>query len=364
MRLPPRDRMYRAVQERDSSFRGVFFVAVRTTGIFCVPGCTARMPLEKNVEFFATAKEAVLAGFRPCRAPFGSYGAPFGSYGVCRPLAQQDERPDWVAQLLEAVERSPSERLTDGQLKRMGIAPERARRWFKSRFGMTFQGYHRARRLGLALQRLREGGDAVDAAWEGGYQSDSGFRDAFERVLGAPPSRASGVRALQGAWMETPLGPMLAVAGEAGLCLLEFLDRRMLPTQIESVRQRFGCGIVPGQNAAFETLNRELEAYFRGELRQFSTPLDLRGAPFQERVWRRLLDVPYGETVSYGQLAQEIGAPNSQRAVGRANGDNRLAILVPCHRVIRSDGTLCGYGGGLWRKKRLLELEQGTVPLL
>jgi len=164
--------------------------------------------------------------------------------------------------------------------------------------------------------------------------------------------------------IETPLGAMVAVADDSALYLLEFADRPMLATQMKTLQRRYGCSVVPGVNGVFELLERELSEYFSGDLREFSVPLDARGTEFQVAVWDRLRAIPYGETLSYGDMASDLGRPDAQRAVGKANGDNRLAIIVPCHRVVRGDGSLCGYGGGLWRKKRLLELEQGQATLL
>lgn len=390
MSLPSPETMYRAIAEKDTSYVGVFFVAVKTTGIFCRPGCPARTPLEKNVEFFATAQQALLAGYRPCKR--------------CRPIEAGDPPPDWLRPLLEEIERDPHRRLRDAELGRFGITPERARRYFKSKFGMTFQGYHRARRMGMAFKGIREGKDAVEAAMEQGYDSDSGFREAFAKVFGFSPSRVkngaetalspggrgsvNGVNRGEGevdaphpvrpsptspsrgegglltaTWIETPLGSMIAAADDEALALLEFVDRRMLPTQIERMRRLFHCAVTPGTNAILQQTERELGAYFEGRLREFHTPLHLKGSEFQVRAWERLLRIPYGKTTSYGQMARDIGSPDAQRAVGKANGDNRIAILIPCHRVVRSDGTLCGYGGGLWRKKRLLELESGQRAL-
>ena len=160
-------------------------------------------------------------------------------------------------------------------------------------------------------------------------------------------------------WIETPLGAMATVADESA-----FADRPMLATQMKTLQRRYGCSVVPGANEVFRLVERELAEYFCGRLREFSVPLDARGTEFQVSVWDRLKRIPYGETLSYGDMASDLGRPDAQRAVGKANGDNRLAIIVPCHRVVRGDGSLCGYGGGLWRKKRLLELEQGQATLL
>jgi AraC family transcriptional regulator, regulatory protein of adaptative response / methylated-DNA-[protein]-cysteine methyltransferase len=157
--------------------------------------------------------------------------------------------------------------------------------------------------------------------------------------------------------LATPLGRMVAVAADAGLCLLEFADGPRLDEQSRRVGARLGRPIVRGTHAHLDTVEEELHAYFAGEGRAFRVPLLLAGTPFQLAVWRRLRRVPFGCTITYDRLARALGRAGAQRAVGRANGDNPLAIVVPCHRVIGTDGTLTGYGGGLWRKRRLLELE-------
>lgn len=347
--LPTADAMYRAVAQKDESFIGVFVVAVKTTRIFCRPGCPARAPLAKNVEFFARAADALSAGYRPCKR--------------CRPMEAVPGAPEWVRSLTDRLSEQAGERVRDRDVRALGVDPERARRYFKRHYGMTFQAYARAMRLGQALRGLREGSDMVETGMDAGYESLSGFREAFEKTFGRTAGNAGEAACLAAQWLETPLGPMLAVAGDAGLCLLEFVDRRMLETQIERAKRLFDSAIVPGEHPALAQVRQELEEYFAGERTAFETPLALKGTPFQERVWRLLLEIPYGEVRSYGWMAERLGEPGAMRAVGRANGDNRIAIVVPCHRVIRADGTLCGYGGGLWRKRRLLELEQGQSRL-
>ncbi len=161
--------------------------------------------------------------------------------------------------------------------------------------------------------------------------------------------------------IETPLGRMITVASARGICVLEFLDRRTAPSAARAFTRRLDAPVVPGTNAHIDRLKTELHEYFGGARRRFATPLDLRGTPFQRAVWRRLSRVPYGATVSYSELARRVGRRAAVRATGHANGRNPVSIVVPCHRVIGSDGALRGYGGGLWRKERLIALERDAV---
>ena len=341
--LPPATEMYRALDERDAAYEGVFIAAIRTTGIFCRPTCAARKPNPENVEYFPSTQDALLAGYRPCKR--------------CRPMEPNGSVPAWLRPLIEALEQEPTRRWKDADLRDAGIDPARARRWFQAHHGMTFHAYQRARRLGLALGRIRYGDDLDRAAFEHGYESVSGFRDAFDRVFSETPGRSRESEPIVITRLLTPLGPMIAGSIERGVCLLEFADRRMLETQLKRLRRIFGPGVVPGDSEHSAQLDAELKRYFAGELREFTVPMVLDGTPFQRACWEYLRTIPYGATSSYGEQAQAIGKPKAQRAVGRANGDNRLAIVVPCHRVVGSDGRLTGYGGGLWRKRFLLELE-------
>ena len=341
--------MYRAVVDRDPAFEGIFIVAVRTTRIFCRPTCRVRTPKRENVEFFRSASEALHAGYRPCLR--------------CRPLQREREAPPVVAQLLAAVEADPTHRLRDADLARKGIDPSTARRAFKRYCGMTFHAYHRARRMGLALAGVRQGKSMLDLQLDHGFESGSGFREAFTRLLGTAPSRARDVDCLYARWIETPLGPMLALADDDGLALLEFVDRRGLERELESLQERLGRRILPGAHRHLDQIERELQAYFVGRSLQFATPIALAGSPFQNAVWNALLAIPAGTTRSYAEVAATVGRPAAVRAVGRANGDNRLCIIVPCHRVIGADGTLTGYGGGLWRKQWLLAHERSHAAI-
>jgi len=344
---PNQTEMDRAFRSRDGSYDGIFCVAVRTTGVFCRPSCPARKPLPGNVEFFPTAKEALFAGYRPCKR--------------CEPLKAGGELPAWVSALLERIDQDPSVRIKDADLRALGVEPAKVRRFFLSRFGMTFHAYCRARRLGKAFDEIRNG-ERLDTVILGhGFESHSGFREAFFKRFGKPPGKTRTEDYIRVAWVETPLGPMVAGATATGICLLEFTDRRMLEAQLDTLSRRFELSISPGENELLERLRGELRLYFAGRSKLFSLPLDFPGTEFQVKVWKALLGIPYGETRSYEDIARKLGSPGAVRAVGHANGQNRIGIVIPCHRVVNKNGDLGGYGGGLWRKKRLLELEQGKA---
>jgi AraC family transcriptional regulator of adaptative response/methylated-DNA-[protein]-cysteine methyltransferase len=269
-----------------------------------------------------------------------------------------DDEPTWASELIAEVERDGASRITDGELRERGIDPATARRYFLRHFGMTFQAFTRARRLAGALNQIRRGGALDAAVLESGYESHSGFREAFTRTFGDTPVNSAGRECVILSWLQSPLGPLVAGATSAGVCLLEFTDRRMLEAQFASVRKLFDAAVVPGSNEHLERLRGELASYFAGASRSFSVPLVYPGTGFQQRVWDQLLAIPYGETRSYEELADAVGKPRGARAVGRANGLNRISILIPCHRVVNKDGKLGGYGGGLRRKQYLLDLER------
>ncbi len=351
--LPSQTEMDTAFRARDSGYDGLFFAAVTTTGIFCKPSCPARKPLPQNVVFYASASEALCAGFRPCER--------------CKPLASEAD-PEWMGALVAAIEADPRKRVRDVELRAGGLDPATVRRRFQSRFGLTFQAYQRARRLAAAFEAIKDGSSIDDAVFDHGYESHSGFREAFHHLFGEAPGRSAAAGGKPGgagadfiriAWLETSLGPMVAGATDKGICLLEFSDRRMLELQSKTLSARIGMPAAPAPHPFLDTLGGELAEYFAGKRKAFSLPIHEPGTPFQERVWQALRNIPYAKTCSYGELARAIGEPTAVRAVARANGVNRIAILVPCHRVIGADGGLGGYGGGMWRKRRLLDIEAG-----
>ena len=344
--LAAREEMLTALYARDASYDGLFYAAVTTTGVFCRPSCPARDPRPEHVEFFASTREALVAGFRPCKR--------------CRPLEAAAGTPAWASRLIARVEADPSARIKDADLRAEGLDPAAVRRYFQKTHGMTFQAYCRARRLGDAFAALRSGSALDEVVFDHGWESHSGFREAFAKLAGAPPGEAAAAPdggLIRLAWLETPIGPLVAGATDEALCLLEYPDRRMMETQLETLRRRFGRPLAPGDSPLFARLRAQLDEYFGGRRRAFDLPLEYPGSPFQRRVWDALRRIPYGETRTYAELARELGAPGAARAVGSANGANRLAIVIPCHRVIAAGGGLGGYGGGLWRKLRLLELE-------
>lgn len=342
--LPPRSEMLEAFLARDPSYEGIFVAAVRTTGIFCRPTCPARKPRPENVDFFHGPDEAREAGYRACLR--------------CRPERSAGEPPAWLRPLLRRVEEEPDRRWRDRDLRTMGVSPSRVRRWFKENHGMTFHGWSRARRLGGALERIREGEGVARVAFDTGWDSLSGFGEAFRKMAGQPPTEAAEGPVVRVARFATPLGPMVAGAGDGSVVLLEFADRKGLPGQIRRLADRTGCVFAPGRTPVLDRLGAWLEGWFAGRMDAEEPPVETPGTPFQRKVWTALRAIPPGETRSYGEVAAALGRPSAVRAVARANGANRVALLVPCHRVVGADGSLTGYAGGLWRKRRLLELER------
>src|SRR6476469_4400207 len=232
--LPPSDTMYRALVNRDSSFEGIFFMGVRTTAIFCRPTCPAKKPARENVDFFATPSEALHGGYRPCLR--------------CHPMDPEKRAPELIERLRAEVERAPGGRLTDKELATLSIDPSTARRQFKRHYGMTFQAYHRARRMGLALSQVRQG-NRVDQARNGsGFESESGFRDAFTKIFGESPTNARTHAPLFAERIDSPLGPMIAVADDQGLRLLEFIDRRATEHELSILRKRLCTNVVQGEH--------------------------------------------------------------------------------------------------------------------
>ncbi len=291
--------------------------AVQTTGIFCRPSCSAS-PRAENTRVLPGVRDALFAGYRPCRR--------------CRPMTNTGD-PAWAVASVDQVEADPAPRRQVWQVAvANGTSTEDLNRWMERTHAMSFAAYLRSRRLTAVLHAART---------------------AKRRVAG----RGRVVVTI----LETPLGPMLAGATEDGICLLEFTDRPMLPTELEGLARTRGP-VVGGAHRHLDRLREELGEYLGGRRTAFEVPLDTPGSGFQQAVWAGLGRIPFGTTVTYAELATSIGRPGAARAVGRANGSNRVAIAVPCHRVVAAGGGLGGYGGGLDRKQRLLDLEAAAGP--
>ena len=336
--------MYKALVDKDVSYEGTFIAAVKTTGIFCRPTCAARKPKKENVEFYSTTKEAILKGYRPCK--------------VCNPLEKLGETPNYIKNILKELNDNPSLKFKDWDLTQQGVEPSKIRRWFLKNHGITFQAYQRMYRINSAFKKIQNGEPVTSVAFDTGYESLSGFTDSFKSIFGVSPSNSKDKQIINITRLETPLGTMFACAAEQGICLLEFTDRKMLETELKSLAKQLNANIIQGANKHFDLLRRQLDEYFEGKRKEFTIQLFTPGTEFQQSVWKVLQTIPYGSTYSYKQQAIALKKPDAFRAVANANGMNRISIIIPCHRVIGEDGNLIGYGGGLWRKKWLLDLEK------
>ena len=323
------------------------FRANTSSGIFCLNECRKNSGKEADLRSFDSARDALAAGFRPCKH--------------CTPLRTGIADPAWLVPLMSEVEADAGRRWHDHDLEMMGLDPSMVRRWFVANHGLTFHAYTRLRRLGAALMQIQHGKSVGQAVLASGFESESGFREAFARGFGNPPSAVDRESSIWINRVATPLGSMIMGVHDSGLCLLEFAERRMLDTQLKRLARHMGRVFLPGEHPLMDQVKQELDAYFTGALRNFSIPLQAPGTVFQEAVWQALQAIPYGETRSYAQVAEGIGHADAVRAVGRANGDNRIAIIIPCHRVVGSDGEPTGYGGGIWRKEYLLAMEQAQA---
>ncbi len=347
---PDTETLYAALVAKDPAYEGVAYVCVTSTKIFCRFTCTARKPKIENCRFRETIAECLEAGFRPCKR--------------CKPMLSYGAADETVASLLAALEEDPARRWREDDIVALGHDPSTVRRAFKRRFGMSFLEIARLRRLGDAAESIASGEAVIGAQIDAGYESGSGFRAAINQFFGTSPAAMKGKGFLKGAWIDTPVGPMLAVADDHALHLLEFADRPALPAELKRLKTRTGADMLLGRTAVTETIEAELEAYFAGRSANFETRLAGHGTAFERDVWRNLRAIPVGRIVSYSSLATSMERPSAVRAVARANGANQIAIVIPCHRVIGADGSLTGYGGGLWRKRWLIEHERRMAERL
>jgi AraC family transcriptional regulator of adaptative response/methylated-DNA-[protein]-cysteine methyltransferase len=340
------DTYYQALVSRESNYVGIFYVGVKTTSVFCIATCRARKPKLENVEFYTNFKDALASGYRPCK--------------ICKPTENASEAPADVAAAIELVRKNPKQKISDYSLKQVGVSPEATRRWFQKHYGMTFQAFQRMYRINNAFQELKNGKKISAIAFETGYESLSGFGYTYKKFIGGSPKKSENETTILISRLTSPLGPMFICATETGVCLLEFVDRRMLETELKDLQRLLKAQVLAGENQHTDQAKQELAEYFDGKRKVFHVSLHTPGTQFQNEVWTALLKIPCGKTTTYHELAKKIARPHAMRAVGAANGANRISIIVPCHRVIGKDGSLTGYGGGLERKQWLLDHEKAA----
>ena len=271
--------------------------ANRENGIFCLPDCPQAPASGPEMREFERAREALAAGFRPCRS--------------CTPLLTGVADPPWLIPLMSEVESDPGRRWHDHDLEMMGMDAGTVRRWFIANHGLTFHAYTRLRRLGSALKQIQHGEPVERAVVTSGFESETGFRESFAQVFGSPPSAVDRESSIWVNRVGTPLGSMVMGVHDGGLCLLEFAERRMLDTQLKRLSRHMGRVFLPGEHPLMEQVKNELDAYFDGTLRRFTLPLTAPGTAFQEAVWSALLEIPFGETRSYADIAASIGQPEA-----------------------------------------------------
>lgn len=335
---------WRAVQARDRAFDGRFVTGVISTGIYCRPSCSARHPHRENVRFFVDGAAARAAGLRACRR--------------CLPDDMaRDERA--VRDAVAAIRAAAGESLALADLAcAAGYSPAHFQRMFKAHIGLSPATYARALRRERAAEALSGGGRITDAIYDAGYGAPSRFYAQSERLGMAPSAWRDGGRGVTIRWAVVPttLGPMLVAATDKGVCRLSFGEDR------EELARRFPHADLVEGGDAFAALLRQVVSAVEQPAALHAIALDVQGTAFQEAVWRELQRIPVGETRTYAQIAAAVGKAGAVRAAGSANGANNVAVLIPCHRVIRSDGSLGGYAYGQDIKRELLRREGGDAP--
>jgi AraC family transcriptional regulator of adaptative response/methylated-DNA-[protein]-cysteine methyltransferase len=338
---------WQQVLARDARQDGRFVFAVRTTGIFCRPSCPSRRPRRDSVEFFADPREAERAGYRACLR--------------CKPT-QISEQAQYVLRARQLLDNAEGV-VTLAQLsKRVGLSAFHLQRLFKRATGLSPREYQSARRMQHIKAGLRKGKDVTTALYDAGFGSPSRLYENANQQLGMTPGayRRGGAGAtITFAIAPTPLGRMLVAATDRGLCAVRFGESAI---ELEhGLREEFHAAELHRDDAAMGRYVEPLMASLQGDNNTIDLPLDVRATAFQKRVWETLRQIPRGETRTYTEVARKIGNPHAVRAVARACATNPVAIAVPCHRVVRSDGELAGYRWGVERKKKLLEAEQAGL---
>jgi len=340
-----------AVQTRNSDADDHFFYAVKTTGIYCRPSCSARLALQRNVVFYVSSRDAEEAGFRPCKK--------------CRPNEPKQTNRHTAAvtkacRIIEQSEQTPS---LEFLAKSVAISPWHFHRIFKSITGLTPKAYGKAHRSGRVRELLPESRMVTDVIYDAGYNSNGRFYAETPTTLGMTPTafRAGGKgENIQFAIGESHLGSILVAASAKGVCAIFMGDN---PDELaRDLQNRFPNARLNSGDDAFNQWVAKVVGFVEAPELGLDLPLDIRGTAFQQRVWQALSEIPAGSTISYGELARKLGAPKSARAIAGACAANTLAVAIPCHRVVRTDGSLSGYRWGVERKRQLLEKETTASP--
>jgi AraC family transcriptional regulator of adaptative response/methylated-DNA-[protein]-cysteine methyltransferase len=343
----PQKKWWEAVLARDASYDGDFFFAVSSTGVYCRPSCAAKRPRRENVAFFRRPEEAERAGYRACLR--------------CRPkVAGRSPQTETVRQICRFIEQHLDEPVTLERLgEEFGQSPFHLQRTFKKALGITPKAYADSCRMGLLKRNLQAGRTVTHAMYDAGYSSSSRLYERTASQLGMTPDkyrRGAVAATIRYTCTESPLGRMLVAATEKGICAIQFGDTD--DELVEGLKREFPFAVRRRDDESKRSLTSTVLNQIAGHKPNRSLPLDIQATAFQKRVWTHLQSLPFGTTQSYGEVAKAIGQPSAARAVARACATNRIAIAIPCHRVVREDGDLAGYRWGVERKKTLLQLEQ------
>ena len=343
----PQEKWWEAVLARDANHDGQFLFAVSTTGVYCRPSCPAKRPRRENVTFYRRPEDAEKAGYRACLR--------------CKPRsASGNPQTATVKEMCRYIEQHLDEPVTLEKLAKVfGQSPFHLQRTFKKALGITPRAYADSCRMGLLKRNLQAGWSVTHALYEAGYSSSSRLYERTASQLGMTPDkyrRGAIAATIRYTCTNSPLGRMLVAATDKGICAIQFADTDDELT--EGLKREFPFALRKRDDVAMRSWTSTVLRQISGHKPNRSLPLDIQATAFQRRVWDHLQSLPFGTTQSYGEVAKAIGRPTAARAVARACASNRIAVAIPCHRVVREDGEMGGYRWGVERKKALLQMEQ------